>query len=431
MLVSVFTPTHKPEHLQELWECLQAQTHMDWEWVVVPNGERTTEIVDLLQKMSGYDKRLRIFTSEGSNIGALKRFACDHCTGELFVEVDHDDLIVPECLSTLVSHVGDEPAFVYSDAHTLNYDGSSRTFDKAYGWRHYQATVLGKEAMINETHPPHPRILCEILYTPDHVRAWTRSAYELAGGHDPDLAVGDDHDLVVRTYLAGVEFVQIKQPLYVHRLSADGASQVNINKISQQSFATRDTMLPALVQQWCKRTGLPMFDLGGAHGCPEEYIPIDPCLPDGVRGHKGDVFEVLEALLDSSVGCFRACDFLEHIPAVRVVELMNLLHRKLVAGGFVLSQTPATCDDEGRCGRGAYQDPTHISFWNSNSFWYYTSEFYRKFLNGKVTCRFQTVAVSNYYPSAFHRQHLIPYVMWYGMALKDDDQNYLPGLKHV
>jgi len=45
---------------------------------------------------------------------------------------------------------------------------------------------------------------------------------------------------------------------------------------------------------------------------------------------------------------------------------MRETHRCLSPQGWLLSQTLST--DR----RGAFQDPTHVSFWNSNSFWYYT-----------------------------------------------------------
>jgi len=48
-----------------------------------------------------------------------------------------------------------------------------------------------------------------------------------------------------------------------------------------------------------------------------------------------------------------------------VVGLMNAIYRALVPGGCLLAATPSTD------GRGAFQDPTHCSFWNiTDSFWY-------------------------------------------------------------
>lgn len=39
-------------------------------------------------------------------------------------------------------------------------------------------------------------------------------------------------------------------------------------------------------------------------------------------------------------------------------------------------------------GRGAWQDPTHVSFWNENSFWYYTQSSKAKYIRNS-TVKFQ------------------------------------------
>lgn len=435
MLLSVFTPTHNPTHLGEVYACLKAQSHGNWEWVVVPNGELAGAIASYLTGLVAGDQRVRIIPApdECRGVGALKKFACGWCNGDVFVEIDHDDLITEDCLAAVADAVALTPGrtvFVYSEDVTMGFDHVSHVFDSAYGWRHETYAYRGRDYTVNVQPDLSPRSLCEILYAPDHVRAWTRAAYQLAGEHDPALAVGDDHDLIVRTYLAGAEFVRIPRPLYLHRLNPQTTSQKNLPEIQRQSWATRDKYLHALVKEWCLRSDLPMFDLGGAHNCPDGYNPIDANLPM-TAPFRGDVFDVVASLPDNKVGCFRASDFLEHVPIGQVVPLFNLLYRKLVPGGFLLTHTPAVCDDEGRCGRGAYQDPDHKSFWSSNNFWYFTDREYAKYENGAVECRFQTVRVGNHYPSAFHRTHLIPYVYWDGMALKDDDKHYFPGPKKI
>lgn len=434
MLLSVFTPTHNPTYLADVWQCLREQTHAAWEWVVVPNGDLAGAVTGAVKELVGDDRRVRIVPAppEVRGVGALKRFACDNCRGDAYVEYDHDDLITHDCLETVAVVLEACPphTFLYSDDVTMSFDGKSHRFMPEYGWRHYAWEYRGHKYLVNAQPDPTPRALCEILYAPDHVRVWTAGAYRAAGGHNPALAVGDDHELVVRTYLAGVHFEHVRRPLYLHRLNAQTTSQTRLREIGEVSRATRDRHLHALVREWCLREGLPMFDLGGAHNTPPGYIPIDRALP-GDHPYSGDVFAVVGSMPDDSVGCFRAHDFLEHVPIARVAPLMNLLYSKLVPGGYLLTHTPAVCDDEGRCGRGAYQDPTHVSFWSSNNFWYYTDREYRKFLNGEATCRFQTVRVANHYPSKFHRDHLIPYVLWDGMALKDDDKHYYPGPRKI
>ena len=63
----------------------------------------------------------------------------------------------------------------------------------------------------------------------------------------------------------------------------------------------------------------------------------------------------------------RASDFLEHIPIGKTIGLIEEIYRVLKPNGMFKHSTPSTD------GRGAFQDPTHVSFWNVNSWLYYTN----------------------------------------------------------
>jgi hypothetical protein len=58
-----------------------------------------------------------------------------------------------------------------------------------------------------------------------------------------------------------------------------------------------------------------------------------------------------------------AHDIIEHLP--NKIQTMNELYRVLCVGGQVEICVPTTD------GPGAFQDPTHVSFWNRNSFKYF------------------------------------------------------------
>src|SRR5262245_26058813 len=66
---------------------------------------------------------------------------------------------------------------------------------------------------------------------------------------------------------------------------------------------------------------------------------------------------------DNSVAHVRAWDIFEHLPDK--IFTMNELWRVLVGGGTAEIALPTTE------GPGAFQDPTHVSFWNRRSFLYY------------------------------------------------------------
>lgn len=70
---------------------------------------------------------------------------------------------------------------------------------------------------------------------------------------------------------------------------------------------------------------------------------------------------------DDSVDEIRAHDIIEHLPDR--IHTMNELWRICKNGASIDIRVPSTD------GRGAFQDPTHISFWNINSFKYYCTEF--------------------------------------------------------
>jgi len=67
---------------------------------------------------------------------------------------------------------------------------------------------------------------------------------------------------------------------------------------------------------------------------------------------------------DSSIEEIRAYDVIEHLPDK--VHTMNEAWRVLVPYGIFDIDVPTTD------GRGAWQDPTHVSYWNRNSFLYFT-----------------------------------------------------------
>jgi predicted SAM-dependent methyltransferase len=69
---------------------------------------------------------------------------------------------------------------------------------------------------------------------------------------------------------------------------------------------------------------------------------------------------------DSSVEHLRAHDAIEHLPDR--IHTMNEIWRVCRHGATVDISVPSTD------GRGAFQDPTHVSFWNINSFFYYCSD---------------------------------------------------------
>ena len=90
---------------------------------------------------------------------------------------------------------------------------------------------------------------------------------------------------------------------------------------------------------------------------------------------------------DNSVDRIIAKDFLEHIRRRKVIFVMEEIWRVLKDGAEFEHFTPSSC------GRGAFQDPTHRSYWNYNSWLYYTDDAYRELIGTKA--KFEVVGMND------------------------------------
>jgi glycosyltransferase involved in cell wall biosynthesis len=406
--LSVFTPTHNPKYLNECFESLLAQPYQDWEWVVLLNhGANWSPPVE--------ESRVRVLRCpEGIvGIGALKGLACSMSEGEILVEFDHDDILVGDCLGQIARAFDERPdvGFVYSQYAQINEDGSrcDTRFNEAMGWQYRDIDVNGQNLLQCENFPAYPSNVGYIWFAPNHVRAFRRSVYEAVGGYDPGLDVLDDQDIMCKMYVAA-DFHMIDECLYLQRVhQRNTQADPDINpRIQVETIAHYDRYIEPLAMAWAKRNGLHCLDLGAAHRKPEGYLGVD--MYDGVGVDiVADVTKGID-LPDGSVGVIRAVDFLEHVPDK--IALFNELHRLLAHGGMLLTLTPSTD------GRGAFQDPTHVAYYNENSFWYFTNKQYANFVP-QIQCRFQLSRMVTFYPDAWHEEHLISYVNANMISIKD------------
>ena len=399
MKVSVFTPSHAPTYLDECWRSLRAQTYDDWEWIVLLNGDATWAPAEA-------DPRIRVVrgTTTG-RVGAAKREACALATGDILLELDHDDVLASDCLEAVTTAFAEHPevVLVYSDFAQIDQDGSANheTFNLAMGWEYAPANVDGLLVNRCRALEPSPHNVAYIWYAPNHVRAFRRTAYERAGGYDAALEVLDDQDLMMRLFVEG-PFLRIPRCLYLQRVhAANTQKDGRINReIQADTVAQYWAGIDRLAVAWAQREGLEVVDLQvPAWAGPGDEV-IDPVEP--VLAHE-----------DSSVGVLRAVDVLQRIPDRG--RFFAECFRVLAPGGLLMTATPSTD------GRGAFQDPTHVAYWNANSFWYLTQAVLReRTFPSYPGMRFQVSGLRTWFPTEFDRTNDIPYVAANLIAVKDD-----------
>lgn len=421
MQFSVFTPTHNPIYLSELYACLKQQNNSDWEWVILENTADTDDddwhntksslLKDYIPEAI-FDKRVTVSRAPiavaEKGIGALKKYACGLCKGDYLVEIDHDDLVREDLFSHLSNAIAEStPDVVFSDFAEFNADGSPHVYSPDSGWESYHTTWNGNDYIAMVAFDADPSSLSRIWYAPNHVRCFKRDAYLASGGHNENLTVCDDHELLCRMYSQNYKFHHVPECLYFYRLLPASTDTSKINtyikhnaKIQVDNVAIGNAYLEPMILSWAKRHGGIMLDMGGAHGKPAGYLSVDMW---GDPDIKLDITKEPLPFGDNEVSVIRCSDFLEHIKPEFVVSVMNEFYRVLKPGGYLITHTPAFPS------KASVQDPTHVSFWCSNSFWYYSDTPQLKY-NHEFKGLFHVLLNQEVYPDEWCVQYDIKFV---------------------
>lgn len=240
---SICTPTYntKPSYLDRLYNSLLGQEFVDWEWVIYDTSSSKTTRTHI-DKLALMDPRIKVisilYAPEPSNIGYLKRECFMSANGNWLIEMDHDDELMPHALKTIYEGISAfttknrrVPGFVYSHAFEVNNGngnvnygegfayglGKKIPFDGPYGCKWYNAAA-----------PICSKSLRNIVGIPNHVRIWNTNLYHELNGHNENLGIADDYELVVRSFLKDPHgFLCIDAPLYIQFMHGDN-SQENV-----------------------------------------------------------------------------------------------------------------------------------------------------------------------------------------------------------
>ena len=410
-----------PDDLAMTANSLFAQRDEDWEWVIFSPTDLAIEGDDAIRS------RIRVVSvpevqmaSRQSLMGAISGNGAD----AIFLVRAGDVLPVGafQRVRTALDETGAE--FVYGNI-ALGPDVDITSFDSRKGWTVIEETIDGRELGLVESFEPEPAILLEESFVPTSGLVATRGSFVEMVETFSDLERLTPQLVLARAMTNERKISRVSDVFVV--LERQPAPPIDV----LESLRITNLHLIPAVESWATRRGLELLDLGAAHNPHPGYRSVDL---EGASINC-DVRDGLP-LADSSVGVIRAVDFMEHINPCRdstcdhgespgskrcVVGMMNEFHRVLAPGGWLFVRSPSSD------GRGAFQDPTHVSFWNPNSFWYYTRKEQQRFVRG-VTCRFQAARLWQDFPSEWHRQHNIPYVSADLVALKGQRQ---PGLCEI
>ena len=221
-LVSVVVPAYAVEEwLPECLAGLVAQTHREWEAVVVDDGspDRSGEIAE---EWAGRERRIRVVHTPNGGLGAARNEGTRHARGDYLAFLDSDDVLPPDAYATLASSLEDSGADFVTGSMVRLEDGE-RVEPR---WMRRLHSPPLAAARIGDR----PEILGDVF-------AWNKlfrtSFWHDAGLSWPEGVRYEDQPATTRAFLAG-RFDVRPEVVYHWRIRTDGSS------ITQQRTAITD-----------------------------------------------------------------------------------------------------------------------------------------------------------------------------------------------
>jgi len=259
-VINVCTPLYNNsrEQLSRLWASLKAQTHDDWVWTVYDDSTLPGAANIIWGFCADERYKIELFTphvpSRG-NIGLAKHNCFSLAKGDILVEVDADDELTPDALTEIDAAFTANPdiGFVYSDWAEINEQGEWCRYPQGWAFGYGSDYQIAPGRWVMSAPPINATTMSHIVSVPNHVRAWRADIYRALNGHNPEMRVADDYELLLRTFLS-TRMLHIPKLLY--RQHTGNTAQRRHNAEIQDNVARLSALYQPLIEERARELGL-------------------------------------------------------------------------------------------------------------------------------------------------------------------------------
>jgi len=236
---SIFTTCYNSFwKMERAYRSLAAQRVRDWEWVVVDDSPDPGHF-DYL-RVSLVDPRIRLYkrSRNSGSIGEVKNEAVSLCRGKYVVELDHDDELTSNCLEDALREFEEDEdvGFIYMDFINMANNGAQRmygdyqacVFNVCNGYGGYLTVIYNGVWHYQFLTPNINNMTASALpCCPNHPRIWRASVLREVGGYSEHLPVGDDYEVLLRTF-ASTKCSKICKVGYVQYIGDGGKENFSL-----------------------------------------------------------------------------------------------------------------------------------------------------------------------------------------------------------
>ena len=201
-------PAYNAEkYIGEAIQSVLAQTHWDWELIVMDDGSTDTTS-DVVQEMAANDSRIKYLFQENSRLGKARNNAIQHSSGNLIAFLDSDDIWLPQKLEMqLRTQKNTNADVIFTGAHIFWEDNVS---DETKAFPIVPGMHPGNEML---------DLLLKLNFIPVMSVMMKREAFDTAGPFEEAAAYHgcEDYDLWLKLAKRGALFYGIEEKLIRYR----------------------------------------------------------------------------------------------------------------------------------------------------------------------------------------------------------------------
>lgn len=229
--VSVVTPVFNGgQYLAAAVESILAQTHGDFEYIVLDDGS-TDGSFRILQEYERRDPRMRVVSRENRGVVSTLNELFEYAQGDYVAIMAQDDIALPERLALQAEFLQKNPGVVCVGGATEMIDAKGRYL-----------TLIWHPATDEEIQRLALRGLGGINASAAMVR---RESHFRVGGYDPDLYLAEDLDMWLRLGEVG-QLANLRDTVLKYRLHSGSISE-------QYSLRQIDVARMACERAWRRR----------------------------------------------------------------------------------------------------------------------------------------------------------------------------------
>jgi hypothetical protein len=223
-LITVIVPAYNTTrtHFYEMVYSVVSQAYKNWELIII-NASTEKNNRKFISSAEQIDVRIKVINTPNKGIAGNTNEGIKHAKGEYIAFVDHDDLLDPFALLTVVGTLQqDKPDLIYSDEDKIS-DDREIYFDP-----HFKPDWS-------------PDLLTHVNYI-NHLTVVSKKVLAKVGPLDPSKDGAQDYDLLLRITDATNNITHISKVLYHWRAARtstaqDFSSKSNVTKAGQAALA--------------------------------------------------------------------------------------------------------------------------------------------------------------------------------------------------